>query len=104
VQPYRNPSPRNLTNAHAHILTTPPFPPDAPDGHLPRYHGQCDVPFMMNSDDYRLSDPRFSGNWTVVGEGTYDHPSRTLTVADRVYSDWSLGDPPRTRITRRTSH
>lgn len=58
------------------------------------YNGRADVPFMMNSDDFRLSDPSFSGNWTV-GEGAYDHVTRTLTVDGRayhVYCDGSLGE------------
>ncbi|MGC2372477.1 MAG: hypothetical protein WA484_01260 [Solirubrobacteraceae bacterium] len=59
------------------------------------YNGHADVPFMMSSDDFRLSDPSFSGKWTVVGEGAYDHATRTLTVNGRAYhvfSDWSLGE------------
>ena len=59
------------------------------------YNGLRDVPFMMNSDDFRLADAQF-GNYTIVGEGIYDHCVRTLTVDGRAYhvfSDWSLGDP-----------
>jgi hypothetical protein len=60
------------------------------------YNGHRDVPFMMNSDDFRLTDPQFAGNYTIVREGIYDHCTRTLTIDGRAYhvfSDWSLGDP-----------
>jgi hypothetical protein len=60
------------------------------------YNGLKDIPFMMNSDDFRLIDPRFAADYSIVGEGIYDHPARTLTVDGRVYhvfSDWSLGEP-----------
>jgi hypothetical protein len=59
------------------------------------YNGHADVPFMMNSDDFRLGDPSFSGNWRVVGEGEYDHATRTLTVDGCTYHvscDGSLGE------------
>src|SRR4051794_1206753 len=57
------------------------------------YNGHADGLFMMKSDDFRLSDERFSANYTVLGDGRYDHKARTLTVGGsvyRVYADWSL--------------
>ncbi len=60
------------------------------------YNGHKDVRFMMNSDDFRLTDARFAADYAIVGEGSYDHHARTLTVDGRAYhvfSDWSLGDP-----------
>jgi hypothetical protein len=60
------------------------------------YNGHKDVPVMMKSDDFRLTDPQFAGNYTIVGEGVYDHGTRALAVDGRAYhvfSDWSLGDP-----------
>jgi hypothetical protein len=59
-------------------------------------NGHKDIRFMMNSDDFRLTDARFAADYTIVGEGAYDHRARTLTVDGRAYhvfSDWSLGDP-----------
>lgn len=60
------------------------------------YNGHRDVPFMMETNDFRLADPQFADNYTIVGEGVYDHGTRTFTVDGRAYyvfSDWSLGDP-----------
>jgi hypothetical protein len=61
------------------------------------FNGDKDVRFMMNSDDFRLTDARFAADYTTVGESTHDHHARTLTVdgrAYRVFSDWSLGHMP----------
>jgi hypothetical protein len=68
------------------------------------YNGLKDIPFMMNSDDFRLIAPRFAADYTVVGEGIYDHPARRWAVDGRAYhvfSDWSLGEPRKPLTTAR---
>ena len=57
------------------------------------YNGYKDILFMMDPDDFRLSDERFSSNYAVLGEGAYAVRAKTFTVDGKLYqvhADWSL--------------
>lgn len=58
------------------------------------YNGDKDVLFMMKADEFRLTDPRFSANYTVLDAApVYTHKTRTLSSSlgvFRVFTDWSL--------------
>lgn len=57
------------------------------------YNGYKDVLFMFKADDFRLTDERFSGGYTILGDAEYVHKTRTLTCGGktyRVYPDWSV--------------
>lgn len=58
------------------------------------YNGH-DALFMYEADDFRLTDPRFSGKLTVIAGGTYDRRKKTLAADGRtfrVHADWSLSE------------
>lgn len=60
-----------------------------------KFEHYTNVLFMMDATDFRLSDERFSGNYTILGEGAYDRRAGTLTVdghAHTVFHDWSVKD------------
>ena len=55
------------------------------------YNDYKDVLFMMDSDDYRLSDPNYG--YTKVSDGEYHRNLRKFITPDGVYSvfmDWSV--------------
>ena len=57
------------------------------------YNGYKNILFMMDADDFRLTDERFSANYTVIDTGAYTHRTRTLVADGRTFTvlrDWSL--------------
>jgi hypothetical protein len=62
------------------------------------YNGYRNVLFMMDGDDFRLSDARFSSNYTVLASDVYAARDKTFTTADgdtyTVFADWSLQPQP----------
>lgn len=58
------------------------------------YNGHKDVLFMMEADDFRLTDALFSANYTILDDApTYDWRTRRLATNQGeflVCSDWSL--------------
>jgi hypothetical protein len=55
------------------------------------YNDYKDVLFMMDSDDYRLSDPDYG--YTKISDGEYISKFRKFVTPDGVYTvfmDWSV--------------
>jgi hypothetical protein len=59
----------------------------------PMYNRTPNVLFMMDADDFRLHDARFSKDYVVLAPGKYDRKAKTLTTENATYTvfpDWSL--------------
>ena len=55
------------------------------------YNGHKDVLFMMNMNDFRLTDDRFKDDYEVLGKGKYAKKVLTVNgIAYKVFSDWSV--------------
>jgi len=59
-----------------------------------KYNNSTNVLFMMEADDFRLSDPRFRDNYTILDPNpTYSFKEKRLVTNQgtyQVFSDWSL--------------
>lgn len=58
------------------------------------YNGHKNIPFMMSSDDFRLTDPRFKDDYSVIAEGKASDRNRLFVAVDgtqyTVHYDWSV--------------
>jgi len=55
------------------------------------YNGHKDVLFMMQADDFRLTNMTFKNNYTVLAQGKYSKRILKTELGDfNVFSDWSV--------------
>lgn len=58
------------------------------------YNGSKDVLFLMNSNDFRLTNPAFASGYTIITEGTHKSKDKLFLgkngITYKVYQDWSV--------------